>query len=103
MRDKKKKTFIYEAFGFPIKLINAPMKKIVGEWVIDVSFEIFEKSVLQLLLCKSDPLSGAELRFIRKYLGLTTTDFGKLFGISHVAVVKWEGEKTHACHSLHLS
>jgi len=94
MNKKRKKTFVYEAFGFPIKLINVPMKQAIGEWVIDVDFEILEKAVLRLLIHKPTPLTGAELRFIRKYLELTTKDFGKMLGVSHVAVVKWEGGKT---------
>ncbi len=95
MNEKKKKTFVYDAFGFPIKLINVPMKKVVGEWVIDVNFDTLEKMVLRLLIRKAAPFTGAELRFIRKYLGLTTTEFGKLLGVTHVAVVKWESGKTH--------
>ena len=94
MKNIKKKTFIYEAFGFPIKLINVPMKKVIGEWVIDVDFEALEKAILRLLIHKSAPFSGAELRFIRKFLKMTTTEFGKLFDVSHVAVLKWEGGKT---------
>lgn len=94
MSEKKKKTLVYESFGFPIKLINVPMKKVVGEWVIDVNFDTLEKIILRLLLHKPVPLAGAELRFIRKYLGLTTTEFGKLLGVTHVAVVKWESGKT---------
>ena len=34
MKKRKKKTFIYEGLGFPIKLINVPMKKVFGEWCI---------------------------------------------------------------------
>lgn len=94
MKETKKDTFVYEAFGFPIKLINVPMRKMVGEWVIDVDFDALEKAILRLLIRKSAPLSGVELRFIRKYLQMSTTEFGELFGVSHVAVVKWEGEKT---------
>lgn len=90
----KKKTFLYEAFGFPIKLINVPMKKVVGEWVIDVDFPTLEKMALRLIIHKRAPLTGAELRFIRKYLGFTTAEFGKLLGVTHVAIVKWESNKT---------
>lgn len=93
MKDAKKKTFVYEAFGFPIKLINVPMKKVVGEWVFDVDFAVLEKAVLKLLIQKPIPLTGAEIRFIRKYLQLTTKEFGKLCGVSHPAVLKWEGGK----------
>jgi DNA-binding transcriptional regulator YiaG len=94
MTQTKKKTLTYEAFGFPIKLINVPMKKVVGEWVIDVNFDALEKTIARLLLRKAAPLTGAELRFIRKYLGFTTTELGELLGITHVAVVKWESGKT---------
>ncbi|NGX40153.1 MAG: hypothetical protein KR126chlam1_01498 [Chlamydiae bacterium] len=93
MKKTKKETFIYEAFGFPIKLINVPMRKVIGEWVIDVDFEALEKAILRLLIHKPVPLSGAEIRFIRKFLQMTTTEFGKLFGISHVAILKWESGK----------
>ena len=30
------------------------------------------------------------MRFIRKHLEMTTTEFGKALGVSHVAIVKWE-------------
>lgn len=94
MKDKKIDTFIYEGFGFPIKLINVPMKKMIGEWVIDVDFNRLQLAVLRRLLYKPTPLNGSELRFIRKFLGMSMTDFGKIFGVSHVAVVKWESSKT---------
>ncbi len=93
MKKTKKKTFVHEAFGFPIKLINVPMKKVVGEWVLDVDFATLEKAVLKRLIHKLIPLTGAEIRFIRKYLQLTTKEFGKLCGVSHPAVLKWEGGK----------
>lgn len=95
MKKIKKKTLIYEAFGFPIKLINVPMRKVVGEWILDVDFEALEKAILRLLIHKPSPFSGSELRFIRKSLQMTTTEFGKLFNVSHVAVLKWESNKTH--------
>jgi DNA-binding transcriptional regulator YiaG len=96
MKNTKKKTFVYEAFGFPVKLINVLMKKVVGEWVLDVDFATLEKAVLKLLIHKSTPLTGAEIRFVRKYLQLSTKEFGKLCGVSHPAVLKWEGGKAKA-------
>ncbi len=90
MKSTKHKTFIFQGLGFPVKLINAPMRKMVGEWVLDVDFEELQLTVLYFLLEKPAPLTRNELKFIRKYLEMTTTEFGKLFGVSHVAVLKWE-------------
>ena len=46
--------------------------------------------VVEALAYKPMALSADELRFIRTYLQMTTTEFGKAFGVSHVAVLKWE-------------
>ena len=90
MKDRKRETFIFRGLGFPIKLVNVPMRKMVGEWVLDIDFDHFQLTVLHVLLEKPAPLNGNELRFIRKYLDISTTEFGKIFGVSHVAVIKWE-------------
>lgn len=92
-KNKKKKTFIYEGLGFPIRLINAPLKKIYGEWAFDFSMGLFQKAVLHMLAIKASPLTGSELRFIIDYFEMSYRDFAKVFGVSHVAVVKWEKEK----------
>lgn len=93
MKDKKKDTFIFKGFGFPVKLINVPMKKLFGKWAIDINMNQLMLVILHALIHKSTPLNGKELKFIRSYLQMTTTIFGKQFGISHVAVLKWENGK----------
>jgi DNA-binding transcriptional regulator YiaG len=94
MSEKKVETFIYEDLGFPIKLINAPMKKIYGQWFLDINLSKFQKSVLLGLVNKPFPLVGEEIRFIRKYFEMTTTDFGHVFGTTHPAVLKWEKKES---------
>jgi len=96
MKNRKTETFIYEGLGFPIKLINVPMKKIFCKWAMDIDFNKLQLAALYALLYKPTPLNGAELRFIRKFLEMSMADFGKIFGVSHVAVLKWENGKTHA-------
>jgi DNA-binding transcriptional regulator YiaG len=91
--EKKVETFIYEDLGFPILLVNAPLRKVFGEWVIDINFNKLRSKVLNYLIHKPTHLTGAELRFIRKHLEMTTTEFGKVCGVSHVAVLKWESEE----------
>ena len=94
MKNTKKETLIWEGLGFPIRLINVPMKKVFGEWVIDINFNIFQIAVLNSLARKPTPLSGGELRFIIDYLEMSIRDFAKLFGVTHAAVLKWEKEES---------
>ncbi len=90
MKNKKTKTLIFHGLGFPVTLINAPMRKVLGEWILDINMETLQLIVLRILVHKPNRLTKDELRFFRKYLSLTTTEFGKVFGVSHVAVLRWE-------------
>lgn len=92
--ERKKETFVYEGLGFPIELIDAPMKKMLGEWVIDINMSALQRFVFKGLIYKPYPLTGKEIRFMRKFLGLSTTELGKKLGLSHATVVKWEKEQT---------
>lgn len=100
MKNRKKETFVYRGLGFPIKLVNVPMKKVFGEWCIDINMNKLMLVALEALVHKPGPLTGDELSFIRSYLEMTTTEFGKKFGVSHVAVLKWESEKNRISPSL---
>ena len=91
--DRKQETFIYEGLGFPVELIDCPMKEIMGEWVIDVNLVALQRFVFQGLIHKPLPLTGKELRFMRKFLEMSTTELGEKLGVSHAAVVKWEKEQ----------
>jgi DNA-binding transcriptional regulator YiaG len=94
MKKTKRDTFIWEGLGFPIRLVNVPMKKVFGEWILDMNLEHFQKAVLHMLAKKPTPLTGSELRFIIDYLRMSTREFAKLFGVTHAAVLKWENEKS---------
>lgn len=89
---RKRDTFVYKGLGFPIRLINVPLRKVFGEWAIDINFNTLQKAVLYLLATKPTPFQGKELRFIIDYFEMSYRDFAKLFNVSHVAVVKWEEE-----------
>lgn len=108
MKEIKKDTLLWEGLGFPIRLINVPMKKVFGEWVLDINLEHFQKAVLHMLARKPTPLTGAELCFIIDYLRMSTREFAHLFGVTHAAVIKWENEKsrmnpgTEVCLRLHI-
>lgn len=90
MKNTKRETFIYEGLGFPVLLVNASLRKTLGEWVIDIDFNKLRKKALNFLIHKPTSLAADEIRFIRKHFELTTTEFGKALGVTHVAVLKWE-------------
>lgn len=91
--ERKTKTFIYEGLGFPIELIDTPMKKVLGEWIIDIDMNELQLFVFKGLIHKPSPLTGKEIKFMRKFLEISTTELGKKLGISHATVVKWEKEE----------
>jgi DNA-binding XRE family transcriptional regulator len=93
MAETKKETFIFHGLGFPIELIDCPMKKVLDEWVIDVNLNALQLFVFKGLIHKPSPLTGGEMRFMRKFMHLTTEEFGKKLGVTHAAVVRWEKEQ----------
>lgn len=81
---------VYNGFGFPITLIDAPIRKILGEEVLDIDMNKLQIAVLKMLIFKITPLTGEQLRFIRKFFGMSTTEFAKKFGVTHPTILKWE-------------
>ena len=89
-KQKIEKEIIYKGLGFPIILRNVPMVELRGIWTPDIDLNVLQKVVLLALAHHPVDLTGNQIRFIRTWLGLTQSDFGKLFGVTHVAIVKWE-------------
>jgi DNA-binding transcriptional regulator YiaG len=95
MRKKVIDRYVYEGLGFPVILINIAMKEAFGEWILDMDLNHLQQMVLRALIHKPVPLNGHELRFIRKYFEMTIVAFGKLLGVTHAAVLKWENNQSH--------
>lgn len=95
MEQKIVEEFLYEGLGFPIHLLNVPMMKTRGEWTPNIDYNEFQKAVLIELAKKSSPLTGNEIRFVRKYFRKTLESFGQEFGVTHVAVIDWEKEENN--------
>ncbi|MDB6080842.1 MAG: hypothetical protein JWO53_114 [Chlamydiia bacterium] len=93
MSEKKRDTILYNGLGFPIRLINVPMRKAYGEWILDIDFNQLQVVALLMLVKQNNSFSGKEIAFIRHYFDMSTVEFGKLLGVSHVAVLKWVREE----------
>ena len=89
-KQKIEAEIIYEGLGFPIVLRNVPMVESRKIWTPDVNLNVLQKVVLLSLAHHPSDLTGNQIRFIRNWLGLTQSEFGKLFGVTHPAIVKWE-------------
>ncbi|MCB0421850.1 MAG: hypothetical protein KDD61_12695 [Bdellovibrionales bacterium] len=95
-KTKIKKVYEDYGCGFSVKLINAPMVQIRGEWVLDVNPKKLHEAVLNALVFKPSRLTGAEILFIRQYFQMTLKEFGEKFDVTHPAVRKWEETKNKA-------
>jgi len=89
-KQKIEKEIIYEGLGFPIVLINVSMVELRGIWTPNIDLNVLQKVVLLSLAHYPADLTGNQIHFIRTWLSLTQSDFGKLFGVTHPAIVKWE-------------
>ena len=95
-RKKVQKSYIDYGFGFAVQILDAPLKNIHGEWVLDLNFEKYERAVLWALSMKPVRLSGNEINFIRHHFKMNLKSFGKRFGdVAHSAVIKWENCGDH--------
>lgn len=86
------KEYVYSGFGFPLTLRNVQMTCVNGEDVPLIDYARLRKSVLESLATKPSRLIGKEVRFVRECLEMPLTEFGIHFGVSHVAVRKWESK-----------
>jgi DNA-binding transcriptional regulator YiaG len=91
--EKKTKTFVFKGFGFPVQLIDAPMRKIDDEWILDINMGELERAVFKKLITKPSPLTGKELRFLRKSLQMEENQFSEAVGISRNEILQWEDEQ----------
>lgn len=89
-KQKIERQVIYEGLGFPIVLLNVPMIELRGAWALNIDLNELQKNVLIALAHHPSEITGNQIRFIRNWSNLTQSAFGKLFGVTHPAVVKWE-------------
>lgn len=89
---KIQRVYIDYGCGFPVKLINVPMAKVRGEWVVNINSKKLHDVVIRTLIFKPSRLTGSEIRFIRLFHEMTLKEFGHKFDVTHPAVKKWESQ-----------
>jgi uncharacterized protein YicC (UPF0701 family) len=85
---------IFKELGFPIVLIDPTMVTVRGHKVPEVNLRALQEAVFRQLVFKPARLTGAEVRFIRKYLRLRQADLADVLNMAnHTVVSQWESRE----------
>lgn len=87
----------YVESGLPgVRLLGIPAKVCAecGARRISIpAIEQLHRVLATWVLKKPARLSGAEVRFLRKFIGLSGVDFARKIGATHETVSKWENDR----------
>lgn len=87
----------YNGLGFPIDLEGVKTRKFRGEILPDINHRELEDQVFKFLLWLPAHFSGAQLAFIRGYIGLSQKEFATRLGLkTHATISGWEGKENKA-------
>jgi hypothetical protein len=82
--------YIDRGFGFPVVLEQVSMVQVRGKWTPAINYNQLTRAVLRQLAGLDGRLTGHQVRFVRLHFEMTLQAFAARFGVSHVAVLKWE-------------
>jgi DNA-binding transcriptional regulator YiaG len=90
MTTKRVAKYVDRGFGFPVVLEQVPMVQVRGKWTPAINYPQLARAVLRQLAVLNGRLTGQQVRFVRLHFAMTLQAFATRFGVSHVAVLKWE-------------
>jgi len=73
-----------------VYLENAPMRQTRYGPVLDADVALVEQMIAKEIVLQRIPIRGAEVQFLRKALGVSMQEFGRMLGLSAPAILKWE-------------
>lgn len=83
----------YNGLGFPIILKGVKTREFRGETLPDINHRELEDQVFKTLLWLPAHFSGAQLSFVRGYMGLSQKEFATILGLkTHATISGWEGK-----------
>jgi putative transcriptional regulator len=94
----KRENYKYDASGLRgITLIDVEVSRCgeCGEEEVTIqNIEGLHRAIALTIVQKREKLAGDEIRFLRKYLGLSGGDFAEHIGVSMETVSRWEHDRT---------
>ena len=97
METKIEQNYRYSGLGIEIILKEVELCKIGKDWLPNVDVEELAHKFFPLLPFKTSRYTGDEIAFIRTYLKMSKSKFGKALRVSHTAVNKWEKAGKEVC------
>lgn len=93
----KKETYLYAESGLPnVVLVGVEVRRCPScghhEVVLPRVTEL-HRTIAHAVIHKRSRLSGAEVRYLRKYLGWSGADFARHVGVDPSTVSNWENDK----------
>jgi putative zinc finger/helix-turn-helix YgiT family protein len=93
----QRETYLYTESGLPnVVLVGIEVRRCPSCGHHDVVLPRvteLHKTIAQVVIHKRTRLSGAEVRFLRKYLGWSGVDFARHVGVDPSTVSNWENDK----------
>lgn len=84
-----------KGMGIPAVVVNmerAHCKKCGNVDPIIAHFDDLMRTVALAVVCSPSRLRGHEVRFLRKYMGKTAEEFGRLLKVDKTTISKWEND-----------
>jgi DNA-binding transcriptional regulator YiaG len=76
--------------GLPILIKGAPVIEIDGYEVLDLDYAKISSALFAALILKPYPFTGAEVKFLRLFMGLTLERLASYLHVTHPTILTWE-------------
>jgi putative zinc finger/helix-turn-helix YgiT family protein len=82
--------------GIDVTLVNVPVRRCPAcgeEFLVIPAVEELHRLIAHDLARSTSRLGPGEIRFLRTYLGYSSTDFARLMGVTPETVSRWESRR----------
>lgn len=94
---EESRTYHYKESGLPnvyIKGVPVDVCACGEEYIRIPGIDKIDRLIGEKLLAKEQQLTGAEIKFLRKWLDLTSEELAATIGVGRATVSRWENNKT---------
>jgi DNA-binding transcriptional regulator YiaG len=79
-----------DELGLPLLIRGVAIIEVDGHEVMDIDYTKISEVLFAALIIKPFPLTGAEVRFMRLFMGLTLETLANSLHVTHPTILSWE-------------